>query len=416
MDYMLTSSKYLMQSYDRQCDVVGGPKIINSELRKDCMRNWANMLETNRSFDATDARDYVYATLGVIDTAAVHRNWTMTGIVVDYTKSVADVYADAAKRIMEASKCMNLISLAQDPQMRRQHDLPSWVPDFSARGEMPILLPRTRRWSLMPKVYGIAKRLSSSASPVFQVQGDLRTLKVKAIRLDKISKIGESHYNLCNNGMWEETAQVLLSRESFAKGESQIESLWRTLIANTAIDGENAAEPEASTLFKSFVVVSLVMNVFNNPDHLEKLPTWQKVTEAHRAACNHDESVALLPSLEYVREMAQLMERVNREVEAGAEPPKAGPNALRAGFFGGATECMYYRRILLTESGYLGFGPMSTMPGDEVWLLPGMPLPTILRKTEYGAYFKVLGESYLHGNPDFSRHHAVEDSQWIDLV
>jgi hypothetical protein len=329
---------------------------------------------------------------------------------------VAEIYADAAKRIMETSKCVNLISLAQDPQMRRQHDLPSWVPDFSARGEMPIKLPRARRWTLMPNVYGIAKGLANSASSMFQVQEDSRILKVKAIRLDKISEIGESHYNLCNNGMWEKTAQVLLSRESFVKGESKIESLWRTLIANTAIDGESIAGPEVCALFKSFVIISLVMSVFNNPDHLEKLPTWQKVTGMHRAACNHDESVALLPSFEHVCEMAQYMERVQREVEAGAEPPKAGPNALGAGLFGGATECTYYRRVLLTESGYLGFGPMSTMPGDEVWLLPGMPLPTVLRKTEYGAYYRVLGESYLHGDPDFSTQYGIKDSQWIDLV
>jgi hypothetical protein len=241
-------------------------------------------------------------------------------------------------------------------------------------------------------------------------------LKVTAIRLDKISEIGESHYNLCNNGMWEQIGRILLSRQCFAKGESKIESLWRTLIANTAIDGENGAGPEVAALFKSFVIVSLVMSVFKNPDHLEQLPTWQKVTEMHRAACNHDESVALLPSFETVRELAQYMERVNREVEAGAERPKAGPNAMRANLFGGATECMYYRRVLLTESGYLGFGPMSTMPGDEVWLLPGMPLPTILRKTENGAYYKVLGESYLHGDPDFSTHCGIKNSQWIDLV
>ena len=406
-----------MDSYDRQSHVVGGPKFIDGELRQDCMRNWANMLETDRTFDATDPRDYIYATLGVINTAAVNRDWSKTGIVPDYTKSVAEVYADASMRIMEAGKCINLVSLAQDPQMRRQHDLPSWVPDFSARGEMPILLPRARRSRLMPTLYDMAKTLARSASPIFQVRDDLWVLNVKAIRLDKISEIGESHYNLCNNGMWENIAQILLSRKSFARDESNIESLWRTLVANTAIDGESVAGPEISTLFKSFVTISLVMNTFKNPDHLERLPTWQKLTETHRAACNHDEDVALLPSFERVGELAQEMERLKKEIEAGAEPPpKLGPNALRAGVFGGATECMYYRRILLTESGYLGFGPMSTMPGDEVWLLPGMPLPTILTKTGDGAYYKVLGESYLHGDPDFSEHYGVKDSQWIDLV
>lgn len=405
----------VMDSYDLQMDAVGGPKIIDGEPRQDCMRHFANVLETNRAFSATDPRDYIYATLGIIDTAAYHRDWNLSGVVVDYTKSVAEVFAEAARLIMETSKCVNLISLAQDPQMRQQ-SLPSWVPDFSARGEMPILLPRGRRWKLMPKLCEVAQKLADPSTPAFEVQDDLVTLKVNAIYLDKVSRIGESHYQFTNGGMWEQIADILLSHESFAPGESRVESLWRTLVANTAIDGESVAGTEVSKLFKSFVTISLLLRVYNDPHHLEKLPTWQRLTEIHRADCDHEEQFASLPSFDYVRDKVQLLERVVAEVAAGGTPPAGGPTMPEAAVFGSATQCMYYRRVFLTSSGHLGFGPMSTLPEDEVWLLPGMPLPTILRRTQNQGQFTVLGEAYLHGDPDFLAQHNVKSSQWIDLV
>ena len=407
---------YLMDSYDLQCTAVGGPKVIDGKLRQDCMRYWANMLETNRTFDASDPRDYIYATLGIIDAAAVNRGWSTTGIVVDYAKSVAEVYADAAKRIMKASKCVNLVSLAQDPQMRRRHDLPSWVPDFSARGEMPILLPRGRRWSLMPNLYKMAQRVPDSSSASFKVQDDLRTLRVKAIRLDEISQIGESHYDLSNGGMWEKVGQILLSRTSFAPNESRIESLWRTMVANSSMS-DDVAPPEAAKLFESFVTYSLAMRTFHDPTHLDRLPSWQKLTEWELSASNYDGEAAPLPSFDYVRDRVEYAKRMIKAMEAGAEYPKDANTGIRASLFSTTAEGMYYRRILLTSSGYLGFGPMSTMPGDEVWLLPGMPLPTILRKADgEGTRYMVLGESYLHGDPDFTAQQSEHGWQWIDIV
>ena len=300
--------------------------------------------------------------------------------------------------------------------MRRKHTIPSWVPDFSARGEMPILLVRDRRWTLMPHVYNVAKGLNELPSPTFIVQDDLRTLRVKAVRLDTISRIGESHNFFTNGGMFEKIAEIILSRDSFAPNESRVESLWRTMIANTALEDEAIAGSEVGALFKSFVTISLVLKAFTEPGHLDRLPMWRRLTELHRAECNDDEDLAILPSFEYLLDRVQLMNVVNAEVEAGGTPPPQGPKSSEASVFAGATQPMFYRRVLLTTSGFLGFGPMSTMPDDEVWLLPGMPLPTMLRRTANDGQYTVLGECYLHGDPDFSDTLGVHEPRWIDLV
>lgn len=406
---------YQQDSYILQCDTVGGPRMLDGKVRQDSMRHYANILETHRTFDATDPRDYIYGTLGIIESAAANRGWTPTGIQVDYTKSVADIYGDAAKRIMETSRCINLLSLAQDPLMRKQHDLPSWVPDFSARGVMPVLLPKARRWETMPKLYNLSQSIAASRSHVFEVQDNLRVLKVKAICLTDIKKIGESHHELCNGGIWEQVAQILISQPSFVKGESQVESLWRSLIANTSLDGYEIAPPETAKLFKYFVATSLVMNVLNDPNHLDKLPTWRMVTELDHKAANYDEEAAALYSFDWVREKAGVASQDVQDIEAGNRPAQQpGPIMSQAALFANNTQPMYYRRVLLTSCGLLGFGPLSTKPGDEVWVLPGMPLPTVLRRTEAGAY-RVLGETYLHGDPDFPSG-GEKEMTWIDLV
>jgi hypothetical protein len=54
------------------------------------------------------------------------------------------------------------------------------------------------------------------------------------------------------------------------------------------------------------------------------------------------------------------------------------------------------RRIFRTHENYLGNGPRSTRPGDQVWILAGAKVPIILRPQENGKYM-VVGDSYVHG-------------------
>ncbi|KAF2174182.1 hypothetical protein M409DRAFT_16452 [Zasmidium cellare ATCC 36951] len=59
---------------------------------------------------------------------------------------------------------------------------------------------------------------------------------------------------------------------------------------------------------------------------------------------------------------------------------------------------MLDHRILFTTSthGYLGLGPRSLRPGDQVWLLAGAKVPHVLRLKGNGR-FELVGECYVHG-------------------
>ncbi|KAI0818165.1 heterokaryon incompatibility protein-domain-containing protein, partial [Xylaria sp. FL0064] len=200
----------------RKCETLGGSEIIDGRVRTDCMQLWTHLLENFRAFDATDDRDYVYTTLGIIKATAAHQSLDVPEITVDYTQPVAAVYADAAEKIMRGGNCVNLLCLAQDPRVRNRQDLPSWVPDFSAGTSLPIRMTEITRWQLMPKMYKLAREVINQSHSHFDVCNDLRILRVKAIMLDEIVAIGESHEELTNHGLWEQTAQILLSRHCFS--------------------------------------------------------------------------------------------------------------------------------------------------------------------------------------------------------
>lgn len=54
------------------------------------------------------------------------------------------------------------------------------------------------------------------------------------------------------------------------------------------------------------------------------------------------------------------------------------------------------RRIFRTRENYLGNGPRSMRPGDQVWILAGTKVPSVLRPQENGKYV-LVGDSYAHG-------------------
>ncbi|KAK0702806.1 heterokaryon incompatibility protein-domain-containing protein [Lasiosphaeris hirsuta] len=54
------------------------------------------------------------------------------------------------------------------------------------------------------------------------------------------------------------------------------------------------------------------------------------------------------------------------------------------------------RAIFRTEKHYLGNGPRSVIPGDQVWVLAGAVVPIVLRRRGNGR-FTLVGEAFVHG-------------------
>lgn len=78
------------------------------------------------------------------------------------------------------------------------------------------------------------------------------------------------------------------------------------------------------------------------------------------------------------------------------------------------------REFLVTDNGYMGIGPVGVRPGDEVWSLIGGHVPFVLcpsnhdNDTARGKYYKLVGESYVHGRMDGELWDGQRDT-WTDL-
>lgn len=105
---------------------------VHDQRRALCDGNYTStLLDVLARFQqngATDPRDCVYGILGLVT--------DQHGIVVDYTKSATQVFVDTAVSLVNAAQ--NLDVLCQTawmarPRSKNPHELPSWVPDFSAR-------------------------------------------------------------------------------------------------------------------------------------------------------------------------------------------------------------------------------------------------------------------------------------------
>lgn len=94
------------------------------------------------------------------------------------------------------------------------------------------------------------------------------------------------------------------------------------------------------------------------------------------------------------------------------------------------------RRLFVTDhQRYLGLGPMSMQPGDEVWVVKGSRVPILLRNVDEddeelevdvkgkgtrkygrGAYYKYIGDLYVHGIMHGEAAEAANDWKEVTLV
>ncbi|KAH8595305.1 hypothetical protein B0O99DRAFT_622573 [Bisporella sp. PMI_857] len=73
----------------------------------------------------------------------------------------------------------------------------------------------------------------------------------------------------------------------------------------------------------------------------------------------------------------------------------------------------YNCKFFITQQGYIGRGPPSLQPGDQVCILFGGRVPFILRKDKEAEEFQLVGEAYVHG---IMKGEAMRDLSTRDFV
>lgn len=208
------------------------------------VRSLMQLLCMTRGREATDARDKVYALLGIGgDIPPI--------IQPDYSKSTEHVYAAVAKSYIQRSHALSIMRLCQNP--RRVPDLPSWAPDWSIS-------------SLQLALQGFPHSRVSNASggrpSRAEFSEDLKHLTVFGLRWDVVEEVGEAmggDHEIATVVRWEDIVRrrASLAPHPYISEAGVFDAFWRSIIANMTDDDKHPAPPDFAERYASLIPFEL---------------------------------------------------------------------------------------------------------------------------------------------------------------
>ncbi|KAM0328194.1 hypothetical protein ACHAQA_005601 [Verticillium albo-atrum] len=329
-----------------------------------------HLMRMARDFQWTDPRDRVYSLLGLVkDTAARLGLPPLRDLAPDYAPATtpAMVLTAAAAAVVESSGYLGIVAHVSDPSFRALRDLPSWVPDFH----------KAPNFSMEHRSPFIA--CGPEPRP-FRLEDGRRLLFAHGTRLGVLRETQTADHG-------DRLADVLgllrlAGRSTLPAGPDRADVLWRTMIWDLYENYHEIGDyPAPAFVGDSFVnwVASLVAKAGATPKALEY---------AQQLAEGSDETSTT------ARIKKILLSPAGHHLLSSPEP---APEI----FAHRANAVAWSQQIFLTDAGYLGMGPKSGAPGDEVWIITQCPFPMVLRRQAAGGdVFSVIGRAYVQGVMD----------------
>ncbi|OCL01994.1 hypothetical protein AOQ84DRAFT_305531 [Glonium stellatum] len=348
------------------------------------------LLETHRYCKSTDARDKVYAFLGLADRRLAPFKELPNALVPDYSMTAQELYLQVARAFLVSYGNLTLLSHVQDQSHTRIPNLPSWVPDYSVGLQpYPLRFRGACNWSASGDLYW-KRNLRSMERGYLHVQG------YQIDTIDEISTLRDESKDAADS--WASCVRLALGLDDYYRTTSsdmrqlsRVEVLWRTLITDS-FARQYPAPAHCGELFIDYII---------NLQIRHRLTPWSSDIEfqPHHSPLSkstYPEWHALLSSEpEGSPYGVQLYERRLSEIVASMFKGTYSPIGLAQlqhefDIAGGSM-----RRLFKTKNKYLGTGARSTQVGDELWVLAGAPVPFILRRLPRGTH-QVVGEAYVH--------------------
>lgn len=302
-----------------------------------------NQVTVGSRFKCVQPRDRVYALLGLLDSNIRNK------IVVDYNKSLEEVYTDFAEVLIETSHSLEVLTgagLCGEPS-----SCPSWVQDWSLDD------------SEQPKPLRYSKYSASCLTrPNYSINRKANELTIRGIAVDSVLEavIAEkedivrdcTHHITGAKGFhaWNRNFDV------YPTGCDPVHAWIKTVTAD--IDGnEVTSERQSTNILEAFVI--------NHKLHDSSI----------------EERVLMVPVglAEYDEWMASMLEISFR-------------------FSRGVAAARGNRTFFITMSGYMGLGPRGLEVGDIICVVLGCHVPLLLRKC--GDCYMLVGECFVWGLMD----------------
>ncbi|KAL1873513.1 hypothetical protein Daus18300_003876 [Diaporthe australafricana] len=388
------------------------------------------LLYQSKRLNATQPQDHVYAILGIWE---FMRGGSLgpKSIRVDYTKPIADVYAEATMLAIEETGDLGILSLVERKASTTGPDLPSWVPDYNQKtGSLPLTTwPRIMTMSSHPRKWNSSQGLELRPQSDGTCKSS-RKLLVQGFELDLIEDIGPKYQQIDREYQWSDLLQVLLNGhfQDQQTAKSSWESFWRTIIKNSFRNqpAENEAEHAFTTLVINRVQAlyaqvhglkeSIQILKDNNADliqmkqHMSELEVVEPLLERTKGLLSKvSEKVPQISAWSNVRE------RYGQTEESSTTREDSNDDAINDDEYETSSllrdiESSFWaaysgRRVFRTKMGFFGISNQALEKGDRVWILAGAETPFVLRNRK-GDEWRVIGEAYVHG---FMKGEAVRD-------
>jgi hypothetical protein len=323
-----------------------------------------DILNDGRNYQATDPRDHVYAFLSH-PRATCGAGKDEPIVVVDYNKSVDEVYLETASRILETDLyCWTVLSCVDhtpnSPSLSGQRQ--SWVP----------------RWDEWWRVHwlgytGMWYRAGGSQPAAFRAEVSTvdSSLEVLGIFLDTIDWTSQAFTE----------AELVLARQ---KKGAPLQLLWRELERRglSTVYGHSSRDRE--------YVYSLVIAAGRAADDgpAEDNPSlhWS-VYQAYK---------------DMIRSSDNLEDTTLTEISGECFENSVQLDALT--YINNQRRALHNRRLFRTAKGYYGVGHSALEVGDLCYLFRGANVPFVLRQVWHNGQthhmsnqYRLVGESYIQG-------------------
>ncbi|SPO06826.1 uncharacterized protein DNG_09520 [Cephalotrichum gorgonifer] len=397
----------------------------------------ARLVGDFRTFLASDVRDKIFSLDGILN--AFTEGGQGNGINgVDYHMDVATVYTAATRRIIQEEGNLGILTSGAGNQPEKsgeQARLPSWAPNFA--------VPGVGAAPGFSADGGIAFPGPRDSVPNSSLLG------IKGLRVGRIRQAGGRVSTAPGGIMMFDPSHLKLvlslrdtARQPGAEKPVLTEILWRTLCMNTStgafFDSSQFGPVAPDDMGNQFTIfMALMLLAGADQKVLESVglsadQTREMHTIIHKPACNpwkeslasaldhldalveYDGEKCLAPTRQEILMLwDNLKYTLMRTTPARADgsplefsvPPAVAdgtdrivgrgvvngdsPVYMKCRGFGSSYLMAYGGRQLVTifdaDVGFLGLAPVAAKKGDEIWILPGLNAPAVLRRVADGA-------------------------------
>ena len=379
------------------------------------------LLYHSKRLNATQPLDHVYAILGIWKSMRDGLRG-LKDIRVDYTASIANVYAEATLLAIEESGNLGMLSLVESRPSTTVFGLPSWVPDYSQKTTILALTP----WPRDESTKGLSRRWNASRGLPFRRQLDTgdrfnSKLSVEGFKMDVIEDLGPTYQQIDREYQWAEILQVLLNgyiQNQGSRASSYYDSFWRTLIKDTfrnqpagkaaeeafgalVVDRLRGLRVQVQALKESIQILQAnkgdLMQIKQQTSDLEELKPLLERTKGLLVKLS--ERVPQVSIWSKAFQQREGIERNGTITVGNDDEINYDENAaicmlrdIESSFWAAYSG----RRLFRTKAGFFGISNQALQREDGVWILAGAETPIVLRNGN-GDEWLVVGEAYIHG-------------------